>query len=104
MGSLTDRTVRSAKPVRHGDGDGLFLLVAETGRRKWVLRYQMSGQRRDMGLGAYPAVGLSKARLSAGDAVGRFPPALIRSPPSVLWKGRRSHCRPSERLRRDHHP
>ncbi|MGA8603053.1 MAG: Arm DNA-binding domain-containing protein, partial [Beijerinckiaceae bacterium] len=53
MGSLTDRTVRAAKPGRHGDGDGLFLVVADTGRRKWVLRYQMAGQRRDMGLGAF---------------------------------------------------
>src|SRR5213080_3419349 len=68
MGSLTDRTVRTAKTGRHGDGDGLFLVVAETGRRKWVLRYQMAGQRRDMGLGAFPAVGLAKARLGAADA------------------------------------
>ncbi len=68
MGSLTDRTVRAAKPGRHGDGDGLFLVVADTGRRKWVLRYQMAGQRRDMGLGAFPAVGLSTARLNAAHA------------------------------------
>ena len=53
MGSLTDRTVRTAKTGRHGDGDGLFLVVAKTGRRKWVLRYQMAGQRRDMGLGPF---------------------------------------------------
>jgi integrase len=53
---------------RHGDGDGLQLVVSESGRRKWVLRYQMSGVRRDMGLGSYPSVGLCDARLAAADA------------------------------------
>jgi integrase len=43
-------------------------MVSETGRRKWVLRYQLKGVRRDMGLGSYPAVGLSDARIAAADA------------------------------------
>src|SRR5579863_6333551 len=68
MGHLTDRTVKSAAPGRHGDGAGLHLVVSEAGRRKWVLRYQLNGVRRDMGLGAYPAVGLAEARIAAGDA------------------------------------
>lgn len=68
MGHLTDRGVKTAKVGRHGDGDGLHLVVSETGRRKWVLRYQMKGTRRDMGLGPYPAVCLSDARLAAADA------------------------------------
>jgi len=53
MGKLTDRTVKSAPPGRHGDGDvkGLMLIVQPGGARSWVLRYQMGGRRRDMGLG-----------------------------------------------------
>jgi hypothetical protein len=53
---------------RYGDGDGLQLIVSENARRKWVLRYQMNGARRDMGLGSYPAVTLSDARIAAADA------------------------------------
>ncbi len=68
MGRLTDRAMKEVRAGRHGDGDGLHLVVSESGRRKWVLRYQMRGARRDMGLGPYPAVSLSEARIAAGDA------------------------------------
>ena len=68
MGKLTDRTVKTAKPGRHGDGDGLHLIVSEAGRRTWLLRYQLQGRRRDMGLGSYPARGLADARIAAADA------------------------------------
>ena len=68
MGRLTDRSVRSACEGRHGDGEGLHLVVSDSGRRKWVMRYQMNGARRDMGLGSYPSVGLSDARIAAADA------------------------------------
>jgi len=52
MGKLTARTVQAAKPGRHADGDGLYLLVKPTGARSWVLRVQVDGQRRDIGLGS----------------------------------------------------
>jgi integrase len=68
MGKLTDRTVKSAAQGRHGDGDGLHLIVSPSGRRSWVLRYQKLGVRRDMGLGSYPEVGLAEARNAAIDA------------------------------------
>jgi Arm DNA-binding domain len=68
MGRLTDRAVKTIGAGRHGDGDGLYLEVSETGRRKWMLRYQLNGARRDMGLGAYPAVTLAEARIAAADA------------------------------------
>src|ERR1700733_11055451 len=51
MGQLTDRSVKTVGEGRHGDGDGLQLIVSASGRRKWVLRYQLNGVRRDMGLG-----------------------------------------------------
>lgn len=68
MGKLTDRTAKTIGPGRHTDGDGLALVVSDTGNRKWVLRYQLAGKRRDMGLGRFPDVGLSAARSAAAAA------------------------------------
>jgi integrase len=42
-----------------------MLVVRESGARGWVLRYQIGGRRRDMGLGPYPEVGLADARDAA---------------------------------------
>ena len=50
--SLTVKQVQHAKPGRHSDGRGLYLLVKPTGTRSWVLRVQYRGNRRDFGLGA----------------------------------------------------
>lgn len=44
-------TVKSAKPGRHADGDGLYLLVKPSGAKAWLLRVQVDGRRRDIGLG-----------------------------------------------------
>ncbi len=52
MGSLTVAGVKAAKPGRHADGYGLYLLVKPTGARSWLLRVQHLGKRRDIGLGA----------------------------------------------------
>jgi len=68
MARLTDRSVKTAGAGRYGDGNGLHLIVSDSGRRKWVLRYQMNGARHDMGLGSYPAVTLAEARIAAADA------------------------------------
>ena len=65
MARLTERTVQTAKAGRRSDGDGLHLVVGENGRKKWVLRYQIKGARRDKGLGSYPDVGLKEARSRA---------------------------------------
>jgi integrase len=70
MPKLTDRTVKTAGPGRYGDGTvkGLMLVVRDNGSRAWVLRYQIGGRRRDMGLGPYPEVGLADAREKALEA------------------------------------
>ena len=62
MGKLTVTKVRSAKPARDetgkpratkfNDGEGLFLFVKPTGAKSWMLRVQVDGQRRDIGLGS----------------------------------------------------
>src|SRR5690606_7813723 len=59
---LTAVQVRTLdKPGRHADGGGLYLVIDRYGKR-WALLFQMRGKRREMGLGAYPAVSLAMAR------------------------------------------
>lgn len=49
---LTVRQIANAKPGRHSDGGGLYLLVKPSGSKSWVLRVQHNGRRRDYGLGS----------------------------------------------------
>lgn len=65
MGSLTAVGVKNAKPGRHGDGEGLYLVVRPTGSRAWVLRIQAEGRRQDVGLGSANSVSLIEAREKA---------------------------------------
>lgn len=51
--TLTSKQAQHAKPGRHSDGRGLYLLVKPSGSKSWVLRVQHGGTRRDFGLGAY---------------------------------------------------
>jgi integrase len=74
---LSARTVASAtKPGRYGDGGGLYLVVTSSGSRKWVFRYTMGGEQRDMGLGAAREVTLAKARELANIARGEVQDGL----------------------------
>jgi integrase len=52
-------------PGLHADGNGLYLAVAPTGTKKWVLRTVIAGKRRDIGLGSVRLVKLKKAREEA---------------------------------------
>lgn len=52
MGSLTVRKVEHARPGRYTDGHGLLLHVRPTCSKYWVLRIQIDGRRRDVGLGS----------------------------------------------------
>lgn len=45
-----------------------MLVVRDSGSRAWVLRYQIGGRRRDMGLGPYPEISLAEARDRALEA------------------------------------
>jgi len=68
MGKLTALTVKSAKkPGRYIDGQGLMLVVKESGARSWQLRIQANGKRRDIGLGSASNVTLSDARQKAAE-------------------------------------
>jgi integrase len=54
-------------PGRYGDGNGLYLVVDGPGVSRWVLRVQVNGRRRDVGLGGAKAVTLADARDLAHD-------------------------------------
>lgn len=65
MPALTALKVKNAKPGRYADGGGLYLLVRESGSRSWVLRTQVDGKRRDLGVGSASNVSLAQARAKA---------------------------------------
>lgn len=67
-GRLTARTVATAKRGKHADGGNLYLIVSETGSRKWVLRFTWRGTAKEMGLGSANDVPLADARERAAEA------------------------------------
>ena len=66
MGKLTATAVKAAREAgRYLDGDGLMLIVGDNGARRWMLRLQANGKRRDFGLGSAKDVSLAEAREGA---------------------------------------
>lgn len=79
---------RALKPGRHSDGGGLYLNVKPAGSKSWLFMWVAAGKRREMGLGAYPEVGLAKARKLAAEhreaiAAGRDPIAERQTVPDA---------------------
>lgn len=79
LNKLTDQKCKAEKkPGLHSDGGGLYLNIKPTGAKSWSFVWRRDGKRSEMGLGAYPAVGLARARKLATDyreaiAEGRNP-------------------------------
>jgi integrase len=80
-GGLTTKTVAAtkhpgapARPIRIGDGGGLYLQVTVNGAKSWLFRFTLAGKAREMGLGTVDLDGkaggvtLAEARQKAGDA------------------------------------
>lgn len=65
MGKLNAVKVKGAAEGRHADGDGLYLLVKESGARSWLLRIQAGKKRRDLGLGTAETASRSKEAQAA---------------------------------------
>lgn len=69
-GKLTKNLVRTLGSGRHGDGNGLYLVVDPSGARRWIVRVTVKGQRNkqgkplrtDFGLGGADIVTLNQAR------------------------------------------
>jgi len=62
---LTSKRVERAKAGRFHDGDGLYLRVKPSGAKSWLLRYEIAGRERWMGLGKTSAFTLKEARRRA---------------------------------------
>jgi integrase len=63
---LTARQVETLKkPGLFADGGGLYLQRTASGAKSWVFRFQISGCRRDMGLGSADIFSLADAREKA---------------------------------------
>lgn len=66
VNALTAVQVRNLKTSgRFADGNGLYLVVDESGARRWLLRTVVRGKRRDIGLGSALLVPLAEAREKA---------------------------------------
>ena len=69
-GKLTKKLVENLNAGRHGDGNGLYLVVDPSGARRWIVRVVVKGQRNkkgaplrtDFGLGGADIVTLNQAR------------------------------------------
>ncbi len=59
---LKAKQVENAKEGMHADGKGLYLRVQPGGAKSWILRFQLNGKRREMGLGSLDGLGLIDAR------------------------------------------
>jgi integrase len=57
--------VRNAKPGKYADGNGLYLIVEDSGSKHWILRTVIRGRRRELGLGGLMTIPLSEAREEA---------------------------------------
>lgn len=66
VNALTAVQVRNIKTAgRYADGNGLYLVVDESGARRWLLRTVVRGRRRDIGLGSASLVPLAEVREAA---------------------------------------
>lgn len=63
---LTDLEIRRAKPGpkqrKLSDGRGLQVWIMPTGSKLWRFAYRFAGQQKLLALGAYPEIGLQRAR------------------------------------------
>ncbi|OLS63933.1 tyrosine-type recombinase/integrase [Pseudomonas putida] len=72
MGKLTVKRVEQLAKAgvkdMANDGNGLYFKVGETGGTSWIYKYKLNKKTTEMGLGGYPEVSLSDARIKHADA------------------------------------
>lgn len=72
--ALTSSEVKSLKcpqdkkQIKKSDGNGLFLLIKDSGSKLWRFRYKYAGKHQEMALGKYPLINLADARESTCEA------------------------------------
>jgi integrase len=65
---LTATAVKNAKPGKHSDGEGMYLLVKEAGQKYWRFDYRFLGKYKTLALGVYPDTSLAMARSKRAQA------------------------------------
>ena len=65
---LTATAVKNAKPGRHSDGDGMYLLVTDAGQKYWRFDYRFLGKYKTLALGVFPDTTLAMARSKRAEA------------------------------------
>jgi len=65
---LNQMTAKSFQKGKYADGQGLWLVKRNKQHGKWMLRLTIHGDRREMGLGSWPAVSIAEAREIASEA------------------------------------
>jgi integrase len=85
-GRFADVQLRNLKtPGVYADGQGLYVRVDPTGTKRWFLRIMIGGNRHDLGLGGYPMIGLSEARIKARELR-----KLAKSDPNAISQRRKA--------------
>ena len=54
--------IKTAPVGKHCDGGGLWFIKRKDGGAQWMMRVNVHGRRREMGLGGFPSLGLADAR------------------------------------------
>ncbi|MFT4916812.1 MAG: hypothetical protein ACI9C3_002683, partial [Yoonia sp.] len=67
LSALEVRRLNSRGLHAIGGVTGLYLNIQESGAKSWILRIMIGGKRREIGLGGFPDVSLSDARMDARD-------------------------------------
>ena len=65
---LTATAVKNAKPGRHSDGEGMYLLVTDAGQKYWRFDYRFLGKYKTLALGVFPDTTLAMARSKRAEA------------------------------------
>ncbi len=66
LNRLEALNLKKLRPGMHPDGNGLYLVVQDSGARSWILRTMVRGRRKDIGLGGLAITSLAEARDEAG--------------------------------------
>ena len=65
---LTAIAIKNAKPGKHSDGEGMYLLVTKSGQKYWRFDYRFLGKYKTLALGVYPDTSLAVARRKRAEA------------------------------------
>ena len=66
------RNLRNPQKTKYADGGGLFLYISLAGGNLWRLAYRFGGKQKLLSFGAYPEVGLKRARQLRDEARERL--------------------------------